>query len=29
MEEKMEKNPEIIGFACSFCTFKASEMAGA
>ena len=28
MEEKMEKNPEIIGFACSFCTFKASEMAG-
>jgi F420-non-reducing hydrogenase iron-sulfur subunit len=27
-EEKMEKNPEIIGFACSFCTFKASEMAG-
>jgi F420-non-reducing hydrogenase iron-sulfur subunit len=28
MEEKMEKNPEIVGFACSFCTFKASEMAG-
>ena len=28
MEENMEKNPEIIGFACSFCTFKASEMAG-
>ncbi len=28
MEEKIEKNPEIVGFACSFCTFKASEMAG-
>ncbi len=28
MEEKMKKNPEIVGFACSFCTFKASEMAG-
>ncbi|MDD3846262.1 MAG: hydrogenase iron-sulfur subunit [Syntrophorhabdaceae bacterium] len=28
MEEKMRKNPEIVGFACSFCTFKASEMAG-
>ena len=28
MEEKTNKNPEIIGFACSFCTFKASEMAG-
>jgi F420-non-reducing hydrogenase iron-sulfur subunit len=27
-EDKTEKNPEIIGFACSFCTFKASEMAG-
>jgi len=27
-EGKTEKNPEIIGFACSFCTFKASEMAG-
>jgi F420-non-reducing hydrogenase iron-sulfur subunit len=27
-EEKVEKNPEIIGFACSYCTFKASEMAG-
>lgn len=26
--DKIEKNPEIIGFACSFCTFKASEMAG-
>jgi len=28
MEQKTEKNPEIVGFACSFCTFKASEMAG-
>ena len=27
-KEKSEKNPEIVGFACSFCTFKASEMAG-
>jgi F420-non-reducing hydrogenase iron-sulfur subunit len=27
-EMKVEKNPEIVGFACSFCTFKASEMAG-
>jgi len=27
-EIKDEKNPEIVGFACSFCTFKASEMAG-
>ncbi len=27
-EDKTEKNPEILGFACSFCTFKASEMAG-
>jgi F420-non-reducing hydrogenase iron-sulfur subunit len=27
-EKKSDKNPEIIGFACSFCTFKASEMAG-
>jgi F420-non-reducing hydrogenase iron-sulfur subunit len=27
-EGKDEKNPEIVGFACSFCTFKASEMAG-
>jgi len=26
--EKADRNPEIIGFACSFCTFKASEMAG-
>jgi F420-non-reducing hydrogenase iron-sulfur subunit len=26
--EKGEKNPEIVGFACSYCTFKASEMAG-
>ncbi len=23
-----KKTPEIIGFACSFCSFKASEMAG-
>ena len=28
MEDNMQKNPEIVGFACSFCTFKASEMAG-
>lgn len=28
MEEKTLNNPEIIGFACSHCTFKASEMAG-
>lgn len=28
MEDKTNKNPEIVGFACSFCTFKASEMAG-
>jgi F420-non-reducing hydrogenase iron-sulfur subunit len=28
MEERDAKNPEIIGFACSYCTFKASEMAG-
>ena len=28
MEEKVKTGPEIIGFACSFCTFKASEMAG-
>ena len=27
-EETKNKNPEIVGFACSFCTFKASEMAG-
>ena len=27
-EDKTEKKPEIVGFACSFCTFKASEMAG-
>ncbi|MCX5802097.1 MAG: hydrogenase iron-sulfur subunit [Proteobacteria bacterium] len=27
-EEKKDKNPEIVGFACSFCSFKASEMAG-
>lgn len=27
-DNKIEKNPEIIGFACSYCTFKASEMAG-
>lgn len=27
---EIEKNrePEIVGFACSYCTFKASEMAG-
>ena len=28
MSDIKEKNPEIIGFACSYCTFKASEMAG-
>lgn len=28
MAEKTEKVPEIVGFACSYCTFKASEMAG-
>ncbi len=29
MSEKTEKKgPEIVGFACSYCTFKASEMAG-
>lgn len=27
-EEVKGKNPEIVGFACSFCSFKASEMAG-
>lgn len=27
-ENKIEKKPEIVGFVCSFCTFKASEMAG-
>lgn len=27
-EETKKDNPEIVGFACSFCTFKASEMAG-
>jgi len=28
MVEKRQKAPEIVGFACSYCTFKASEMAG-
>ncbi len=28
MEDQKKRNPEIIGFACSYCTFKASEMAG-
>jgi F420-non-reducing hydrogenase iron-sulfur subunit len=27
-ENKIDKGPEIVGFACSYCTFKASEMAG-
>ena len=27
-QENTKKEPEIVGFACSFCTFKASEMAG-
>lgn len=28
MTDKKENAPEIVGFACSYCTFKASEMAG-
>jgi len=28
MAEGNKETPEIIGFACSFCSFKASEMAG-
>lgn len=28
MEDRTAKNPEIVGFACTYCTFKASEMAG-
>lgn len=28
MGEETEVRPQIVGFACSFCTFKASEMAG-
>ena len=27
-DELKQDTPEIVGFACSFCTFKASEMAG-
>lgn len=27
-EKKIDKGLEIVGFACSYCTFKASEMAG-
>jgi F420-non-reducing hydrogenase iron-sulfur subunit len=27
-DEMTKTNPEIVGFACSYCTFKASEMAG-
>jgi len=27
-EETSKKNPEIVGFCCSYCTLKASEMAG-
>jgi F420-non-reducing hydrogenase iron-sulfur subunit len=27
-EETGKREPEIVGFACSFCSFKASEMAG-
>jgi F420-non-reducing hydrogenase iron-sulfur subunit len=27
-EETLQKDPEVVGFACSYCTFKASEMAG-
>ena len=26
--QKVDRSPEIVGFACSYCTFKASEMAG-
>ena len=26
--DEVEKNPVIFGFACLYCTFKASEMAG-
>jgi F420-non-reducing hydrogenase iron-sulfur subunit len=28
VSDEVQKNPEIVGFACSYCTFKASEMAG-
>jgi len=28
VEEIKKENPEIVGFCCSYCTFKASEMAG-
>ena len=28
IEDEKKKNPEIVGFCCSYCTFKASEMAG-
>jgi len=28
MSDKKEREPEIVGFACSYCSFKASEMAG-
>jgi F420-non-reducing hydrogenase iron-sulfur subunit len=28
MGEQTKQSPQIVGFACSFCTFKASEMAG-
>ncbi len=28
MGDQTEVRPQIVGFACSFCTFKASEMAG-
>jgi len=27
-EDEKGKSPEIVGFCCSYCTFKASEMAG-
>ncbi len=27
-EDEKDRNPEIVGFCCSYCTFKASEMAG-
>jgi F420-non-reducing hydrogenase iron-sulfur subunit len=28
VHDNSERNPEIVGFACTYCTFKASEMAG-
>lgn len=28
VEETKKRDPEIVGFACTYCSFKASEMAG-